>query len=465
MAKVRVKAIGDQLLIVRDNKSADFYDKDRSRWSAVDGKIVFSYYELIDGNSIYNYVEKFSETTSNFSEPKEDSVTDLLISLNSLTEEVVPNGLKSTINSSTSTLAAGATFTGTGELNDYSDVMIVVKTDQDGTAYFEFSTDGTNWDSSISSNYHTSEINPPKILVKGYRYFRVRFTNTSASTQSYFRLGVYYGSFNKLTTSIDGLLPQNFDAIAVRPTDYRYEAALGNREGATTWNKWGYNVDVDTGSSETIWSPGGTFVPLTSASTLSFVSTSTADITSSGTGAQSIIVYGIDANRLSQTEVIQLNGVTPVVTTSTWLGINRLSIYLSGSGGVNAGKITATAVTGSTVQGEIPVGGGSSQQAIFFSQSDHQVLLDWLLINITRLSGGGVQPTVTIKMWVKSFVSGSKYEVFRYVMDTAVENNVELMPTQPFPIGEKSVVWIEATTDTNNTIVSARFSGIEVKNR
>jgi hypothetical protein len=49
--------------------------------------------------------------------------------------------------------------------------------------------------------------------------------------------------------------------------------------------------------------------------------------------------------------------------------------------------------------------------------------------------------------------------------DTAVENTVELRPSQPFQVGEKSVITLEATTNVNNTIASVRFSGVQIKNR
>jgi hypothetical protein len=117
------------------------------------------------------------------------------------------------------------------------------------------------------------------------------------------------------------------------------------------------------------------------------------------------------------------------------------------------------------VQGQIPLGLGSSQQAIFFVYADHQMLLDWMLLNVNKLSGGGSSPRVTIKMLVHSFVSNSRYEVFRHTIDTSVENTVELKPSQPFQVGEKSVITVEATTDTNNTIASVRFSGVQIKNR
>ena len=37
-----------------------------------------------------------------------------------------------------------------------------------------------------------------------------------------------------------------------------------------------------------------------------------------------------------------------------------------------------------------------------------------------------------------------------------------MRPSQPFIVGEKSVFYLEATTDKDNTVVTARYSLIEV---
>jgi len=202
---------------------------------------------------------------------------------------------------------------------------------------------------------------------------------------------------------------------------------------------------------------------LTAASTLTIVSSSTDDDGApAGIGANNIIIYGVDANRKAQTEVVVLNGTTSVVTATTWLGINRVAVYIAGTSLNNVGNITVTATTGGTVQAYMPAGEGTTQQAIFFTQSNHKALADYLLLNVTKLSGGS-SPRVTIKGWVYSAVSQAKYEVFRHLIDTSVENTVEVTPSQPFVIGEKSVLWFEATTNTNDTSVAMRFSLIEVK--
>jgi len=369
--------------------------------------------------------------------------------------KVLSGSIESSLNMSTDATTAGGTYIGTAEMNDAPDVLVVVKTDQNGVLYCEFSPDGTNWDTSLSFNYNTERINPPHVLVKAARYFRVRFENTSGSDQTYFRLNCYYGSFNKLTAPINGTLAENYDALVVRTTDYHYEVALGKRQGSKTWNKWGYNGDLDTGT-ETIWTQGGLFVPLSIATTLDVVSTSVND-TDGGSGANSVVIYGIDENYEEQIEVVTLNGITPVSTVGTYFGVNRVAIYLAGSLQINDGTIN---IDDGTPQAQIPAGEGSTQQAIYHTQANHTALTDWLSINVNKISGGS-SPRVTIKGWVFSRVSNAKYEVFRASIDTDVENYLQISPSQPFVVGEKSVLYFEATTNTNNTVVNCRFSLIE----
>ena len=357
---------------------------------------------------------------------------------------------------SINSINAGDTFVGTGELNNYPSVMVQLATDQNGTLYIEFSQDGSNWDTSLSFQYDTTRINPPHIFEKGQRYFRVRFTNTSATNQTYFRLNTTYGSFNKLTAPINGLLAENYDATVVRPTDYKSEVAMGKRQGRVLWNKFGYNNDIDIGT-EVIASWGGTFTPLTTATTL-IITSSSANDTNGGTGCNSIVVYGIDENRDEKIEVVTLNGTTPVVTASTWLGINRIAMFLCGSGKVNAGEIDILATVGGSVMAQMPIGGGVSQQCIFHIPRNHNFLTEFLMLNVLNR---GKNAELTVKLWVYSAVNNGNQEVFKVDIDTSVTNEpLQLNPNLPFPISEKSVMWLECTSNTANIIVNARFSGI-----
>ena len=358
--------------------------------------------------------------------------------------------------SSTSALNAAATYTGDWvEALKEDSIIVAVKTDQDGTLTVEFSPDGTNADSTLTRYYRTGQIEAPHRFTVTRRYFRVKFTNTSASNQTYFRLQTMFSNAVNLNAPMDSTLSQDFDATVVRPTDFHTEVALGRRQGATLWNKFAYNEDVDVGT-EVIASWGGTFQYLTSGETIDIVSTSTADDLLS-TGAQRIVVYGVDENWESAIEVVEMDGTATVTTSSSWIGINRVSIFKAGTGLKNAGTITITATTSGYTMAQMPTGQGTTQQAIFYVPVGHQFLAEWLYFNVIKPSGQ--DPIVDFFGYVYSDVATSEFEILRDSIDTADNNHIELTPPMPFVIGEKSILWFTATTDKADTNVRVRFSG------
>lgn len=371
----------------------------------------------------------------------------------------------SKLNSTTTPLNAGQTFTGEAEFNNLPDLMVSLKTDQNGTLYVDFSPDGVNWDSTLSFIYDTSRINPPHVLVKGGRHFRVRFTNTSVSNQTYLRLETYYGYFQKLTAPINGTLAENYDAIVVRPNDYYSEVAMGKRQGRTVWNMFGYNSDSDVGT-EIVASFGGTFDPntaiMSTAQTFTITYNNTTD-GSSGTGARSILFYYLDENFLLQTAIHTLGNTGSDVTSFSGLGINRAIVYSNGGVGWNANDITITATSDATTQAQIPALGSVTQQMIFHTQISHTLLADYLRFKILKPSGGGSgQGYIVGYSW--SRVTNTRYEIFResYATSATDDSVIELKPSQKFPIGGREVLYfvIENTAGAN-TRVEGRFSGIE----
>lgn len=368
----------------------------------------------------------------------------------------------STDNSTTTPLNAAATYTGTWEdVSKYASMVIAVKTDQDGSFTVQFSPDGVNADSTLTRYYRTDQIEAPHRFTVTRQYMRVTFTNDSASNQTLMRLQVILDNAIDLNAPMDSTLAQDFDAIVTRPTDYNTEVALGRRQGHTLWNKFGYNEDVDIGT-EVVASWGGTFTPLTTATTLTIASTSTDDDGDpAGTGVNSILISGIDANRDLQEETVTMNGTTNVVTTSTWLGINRVAMFLVGSGQTNAGTINITATTGGSQMAQMPAGDGVTQQCIFHVPRNHQFIAEWLWANAVRPSGQN--PLVTVKFLVYSAQNNGVQEVYRKSLDTAVITSINENPRLPFPITEQTVAWMTATTDKNDTTLEGRFSGTLVR--
>lgn len=241
--------------------------------------------------------------------------------------------------------------------------------------------------------------------------------------------------------------------------DYTTEVALGNKAGAATWNKFFYNEDVDTAAPEVIAAFGGAFnQKLAAGETLDIVSSSANDTNSSGTGVRQAVIFGVDENWDLVTEVIALNGTSTVTTSNSFLGVNRMTIFTSGSSNSNEGLITATATTSGNTMATMPAGEGTTQQCLFYVPRNYQFLATWLYLNVIKSSGGG-NPVVTFKGYVYSNVVDSEFEIFRDGVDSGAEQHLQLMPAEPFVIGEKSILWFEAETNANNTSVRGRFSG------
>lgn len=253
---------------------------------------------------------------------------------------IVPGGIESTNNKTTTPLNAGNTYTGTWELNSWPDTLVVCKTDQAGTLIADFSPDGTNVDSSLSFKVAANS-NEFHILVKGPRYFRIRFENTSASNQTFIRLYCYHGTFNKGTSPLNSTIAQDADALIVRSLTEELTIGEGKMAGYSTVNKAGKNPDIDTGSvPEDIWGNSGTYTGwATSAETLQVFS-SDANDTSAGTGARTVRIVGLDANYNVISETVTLNGTTPATTSNSFLRAHTMRVVSAGSGGKNAGTIT-----------------------------------------------------------------------------------------------------------------------------
>lgn len=368
----------------------------------------------------------------------------------------------SSANSSTTALDNGQTYTGDWEdVSKYDSITVAVSTDQNGTYTVQFSPDGTNQDSTLTRYYRTGAIEPPHRFTITRRYFRISFTNNSGSNQSYFRLQSMYGTKQPLNVPLDGTVSRDYDATVVRPTGYEHEVALGLRQGATTWHKWGYNEDVDTATDpEIIAAFGETYIPPSVVSTLRLSSSDANDASVVGTGARSYLIYGINGARRAQNETVVSNGTTSVATTGSFLGINRMVVLSSGSNRANVGSVVAINSAGS-IWGFIPAGEGVTQQLFFHTQNNHKAEVDNVRLNAQPIGGGN--PVVTFRGIAWNPGTNTNYELFREVIDTAVLTSIEWSPKNPIQLSGGDVFYFTAETTANNTRVGGRFDLIEYK--
>jgi hypothetical protein len=182
-----------------------------------------------------------------------------------------------------------------------------------------------------------------------------------------------------------------------------------------------------------------------------------------GTGARSVFIQGLDSSRRYQFEFVNLNGTTPVVTSNTWLGVNRIVVFSSGSLETNAGVISCTATTGGTNQAAIPAGFGVTQQVIFHNQDGHQGLIRQISVNVLKTSGGST-PRVTVKLNIwNPKITDTRYVVRRYKMDTSVSNDLVRTYKIPLKLDPTDVVWITVETTQNSTSIDAEMDILEVR--
>jgi len=214
--------------------------------------------------------------------------------------------------------------------------------------------------------------------------------------------------------------------------------------------KFGFNPAVGT-DEETIWSQGGLYSYLESASILKISSSNTND-TSAGTGARTVQLRGLDANYDEVTETVTLNGQTAVNTTNQFIRINRMQVLTVGSRGVNAGVIyagtgTVTAGVPANKYATISIGDNQTLMALWTVPRNHTAY-----IYILQLSTGSstLNKFVTGRMAIREF--GGAFAT-KYIT-TFANTNVYVDLPIPIVAGEKSDIELRVKTSSGSDGVS-----------
>lgn len=127
--------------------------------------------------------------------------------------------------------------------------------------------------------------------------------------------------------------------------DFRTDVALGLIPGlANVPFIVGMSPAVINTAFEDIWDNAGLFSWPTSAESWEIVSDDAND-TSAGTGARTVLVQSLDASYVRQSQVVTLNGTTPVALTGTHIRTEKTTVITAGSSEVNAGNLTLRIVS------------------------------------------------------------------------------------------------------------------------
>ena len=225
-----------------------------------------------------------------------------------------------------------------------------------------------------------------------------------------------------------------------------FAISQGQFDGYSVVQVSGYNPDLDTGASETIWCAGGVYPwsVFDSVRVLTVVSTSALD-----TG--SVVVSGLDANYNPVTEEIDCAGLTPTAGSVQFKRINS-AFYKNGPSN-NAGDVTITA-NGNTV-GLIQAGIGQTLSGIYTVPAGYTAYI--LSGNFSAQKGKDAQVRFFVRLFGQSFRIAHIGEVFESVYHYDFH--------APVVLPEKSDLDVQGTlVETNNTRVTTNFSMILVRN-
>jgi hypothetical protein len=164
--------------------------------------------------------------------------------------------------------------------------------------------------------------------------------------------------------------------------------AMGKVDNVRRVEKFGKNLSTDDNKQD-IWDAGGLISHLTVSTEVEVLSDSEDDA-DEGTGAQTVFIEGIrDVGGVwtYSSEILTMNGTTPVATTTKWFRLYRAIVATRGDyDGSNAGTITVRVISGGATQCQIPVdpvfnGDGSSQNSHFTTAHNEHALIYYIIYN------------------------------------------------------------------------------------
>jgi len=227
-------------------------------------------------------------------------------------------------------------------------------------------------------------------------------------------------------------------------------------------HKFGRNPDIDDASGfEVLWGGGASYTGFdaTAAEIVTVVSSSTDD-DDGGTGAETVEIFGLDANFEPQSEIITLNGTTSVDSVNSYIRLDRAIVRSAGSGGENAGSITiAQKVTTANVFAVIVAGLNKTSIAAYTIPAGHT----GYLCNFSVSGGtptGGTDTVTRLRARPTGEVFQIKEELsLRGGGSSFAERNFKY----PMKLAAQTDVFLEVDTDTDNTSAAGTFELVIVK--
>jgi hypothetical protein len=317
----------------------------------------------------------------------------------------------------------------------------------------EFSPDGPNWDSSLSFAVAagTNEIHR---LTVTRRYFRCRFTNTSASNQTYFRLQCLAGSQAALTSALNSVIQSDADALLVRPLDFNLMVAEGLYQSRNNTIKDGINFDIDSGSvPEDITNEGGLYAGFPAAAAAAEIVVAGAD---TGTVYYSYMATDTDLDYTFASKAVTGAG-TYTLGHDIWR-CNFAYFVKNSTTALNAGDITVRhTATPTTIFCVIPAGFSQSYCAAYTVPYGSSIYIDRFSGNLRGSATGSLDGV----FWYRPFGESPRYRFpFELQFGTLYFDDVDYLIKVP---ERTDMIPRILTASANNLVAKFSYRLIKVK--
>lgn len=230
---------------------------------------------------------------------------------------------------------------------------------------------------------------------------------------------------------------------------FELQVARGQIAFHNSFQVFGYNPDLDT-SEESVWPDGGTVPHPSSASALVIASTSAADDGSpAGTGARTVYIEGLDGDYNVVSETVTMNGTTDVTTINSYMYINKFTVITVGSGGANAGDITAKLST--TLYDMILTGYNNRTTAHYCVPAGYTAY-----VTVGTFTAGQASGSTSVTGFLKQHGPDGVLRVG--AVSTLNNGSVQYDFSYPYLVPEKNCIGASAIGAAANNSVSAFFN-------
>lgn len=223
------------------------------------------------------------------------------------------------------------------------------------------------------------------------------------------------------------------------------QVARGQIDGHSTVNIYGYQAAV-----------AQTFIPLWENATAYTYPVAATKMNLAGTAGDtaSIQINGLDADYLPISEVLVLNGATPVETVKSFLRINSMQVT-AGSATNPSGVVTLKDLTNTTIYAQINTGVGRTQAAIYTVPAGYTLYLSRVDGN-TSLNGNNYCTYRNRSQSVNGVVTLTQQAAF------AINYNAQRVMPRPF--AEKTDIQLQAKVASTTGEVSFSAEAYLIKN-